>query len=295
VEAWNKKHPDQLIIEGDEIIQLDNIKFQHNSTMWMKYLQKHYRSATQVRNSNRSALVYIRRPAALQKEFDEIHPIKEIVTWKRPKHHVQIRFPQTSGDPTNLLGWQMVPGVQHDSGTSATVIKKVVPGSLTDLINEYNNWTAIAAGDLIVGVNGIDWEVFDKASDFYAVVDEALKEAGKKGPAAEPVDLVLERPEKDVRKVRQNMARGVHMNAKTMNHFKELRSTTTTEPPPKFGKRWDDPTRATDAADTHDDEPVTGASEDDDNDVIGGSEDEPTGGGEDSPDGAKDSSEDDAP
>jgi len=300
VEAWNIKHPDQLIIEGDEIVQLDNIKFQSNATMWLKYLQKHYRSATQVRNSNRSAQVYIRRPAALQKEFDETHPIKEIVTWKRPKHHVQIRFPQTTGDPTHLLGWQMVAGEQHDSGTSAIVIKKVVPGSLTDLINEYLNSTAIAAGDLIVGVNGVDWEVFDKASDFYAVVDEALKEAGKLGPDAEPVDLVLERPERDSRKVRLNMGRGVHMDPKMIRHFKEMRSTTTTEPPPKFGKRWDDPTRATDAAekDTHDDEPVTGASEDDDNDVAGASEDEPTGGGEDSPDGAKDAkedSEDDAP
>jgi len=301
VEAWNKKHPDQLIIEGDEIIQLDNIKFQSNSTMWLKYLQKHYRSATQVRNSNRSALVYVRRPAYLQKAFDETHPIKEIVTWKRPKHHVQIRFPQTTGDPTHLLGWQMVAGEQHDSGTSATVIKKIVPGSLTDLINDYLNSTyktAIAAGDLIVGVNGVDWEVFDKASDFYAVVDEALKEAGKLGPDAEPVDLVLERPERDSRKFRLNMARGVHMDAKMIRHIKEMRTTTTTEPPPRFGKRWNDPTRTTDAADTHDDEPVTGASEDDDNDVIGGSEDEPTSGGEDSPDGAKDAkeeSEDDAP
>jgi len=304
VEAWNKEHPDKLILEGDEILQLDNVRFHHNASSWMKTLQKHYRSATKVHNSNRSALVYIRRPRLNQEEFDATHPVKDIVTWRRPKHSVQLVFPQTSGDPAHLLGWDMLPGKESDRGSLATVIKKVRPGFLTDTINdehpETGDWKPIAAGDLIVEVNGLGWEKFDKASDFYAAVDEALKEAGKMGPAAEPVNLVLERPSKLVRKVRENMERGVHMSVGMHRYLEDQRTTTTTEMPPLFGERIDGPVgpEVKDKVTDKDEDEVTGASEDDDNDVLGASEEESTGASEDSPSGAKDvkeESEDDAP
>merc|ERR1719413_261910 len=35
VAAWNKEHPDQLLLEGDEILDFDAMKFHHNSTEWM--------------------------------------------------------------------------------------------------------------------------------------------------------------------------------------------------------------------------------------------------------------------
>jgi len=297
VEAWNKEHPERLVLEGDEIMQLDNVRFHHNSTIFLKTLQKHYRMATEVNNTNRSALVYIRRPRKVQEEFDALHPIKLIETWMRPKHSVQIAFPQASDDPSSLLGWQLLPGKETDRGSSAAVINRVGPddsdgmphvgrsaGSLTDTINAEQP-EAIAEGDLIVEVNGLGWELFDTASDYYEVVDEALRAAARRGPDAEPVNLVLERPTRLVRKVRQNMVRGTHVHWKMRRHFKELRTTTTTEKP------WlTDAKQATGATDKDE---VTGASEDDDDDVIGASED----GQGDVPDGAKDENEesDDAP
>jgi len=282
VEAWNKEHPDKLVLEGDEILQLDNIRFHHNSTSFLKTLMRHYRSATHVRNTNRSAVLYIQRPRQNQEEFDATHPVREVVTWKRPRHSVPIAFPQTSGDPTNLLGWQMLPSKDGDRGTLAAVINKVRPGSLTDKINAEHP-EAIAAGDLIVGVNGFGWEMFEKGSDFYAAVDGALKRAGRKGPNAEPVNLLVERPSMGVRNVRQNMERGVHMDAKMLKHFRELRTTTTTELPPLFGPTDTEPTDATQATGATDKDEVTGASEDGDNDVIGAGEDEPTSAGDNTP------------
>jgi hypothetical protein len=103
VERWNKEHPDKLILEGDEIMQLDNIRFHHNATHWLKTLLKHYRSAALVESTDRSALVYIRRPRSNQEEFDSTHPVREVVTWRRPKHSVQITFPQAGIG--NLMGW----------------------------------------------------------------------------------------------------------------------------------------------------------------------------------------------
>jgi len=299
VEAWNKEHPDKLILEGDEILQLDNVRFHHNSTSWLHTLSKHYRAARTVQNSNRSALVYIRRPRKNQEEFDETHPVKSIVTWKKPQHSVQITFPQAGSDPTHLLGWQMLPSKESDRGSLAALINKIRPGSLTDTINaehpEIN--TTIAAGDLIVEVNGFGWEKYDTANDFYAVVDEALKKAAKTGPGAEPVNLVLERRSKFVRNVRQNMERGVHMAGWMHKQFMEMRTTTTTELPPMFGSEGTDFTDPAIGASDDKDE-VTGASEDDDSDVVGASEEETSGASEDSPNGAKDAkeeSEDDAP
>merc|ERR1719221_40146 len=303
VEAWNRKNPDKLIIEGDEIIQLDNIKFRSNVTFWLKGLQKHYRSATVVRNTNRTALVYVRRPAKNQEEFDATHPFKDITTWKRPKHSLQLSFPETSSDPIQLLGWQ-VRYPESDNGTSAVVINWFRQNSsLTSKINAENP-EAIARGDLIVEVNGFAWEMYDKASDFYAVVEAALKEAALKGPQAEPVNLVLERPTKLVRRVRQNMERGVHMDKKMLRHLRELRTTTTTpeganwasDATPLAGADWRAKAKANakaKGAGASDEDEATGASQDDDNDVIGASED----GEEDLSSGAKDATEetDDTP
>jgi len=311
VEAWNKEHPDQLILEGDEIIQLDNIRFNHNSTLWQQGIQKHYRSATTVRNTNRSALVYIRRPAQVQAEFDATHPVKEIVTWSRPKHSVDITFPKASDeDLKKLTGWIMLPAMISDRGSLATRITDTEdPGLEVGLVNQINaeHPETINTGDRVVEVNGLRWEEYDSANDFYDVVDEALKEAAKKGPDAEPVKLVLERPIKFKKQIRSNMRRGVHMDAKILKHLREMRTTTTTELPPMPGSvPGSEGTKRTHsksayfshAIDATDKDEVTGASEDDeDSDVVGAGEDEPTGASEDSPSGAKDANEeaDDAP
>ncbi|CAK0870954.1 unnamed protein product [Prorocentrum cordatum] len=268
VERWNKLNPDKLILEGDEIMQLDNVRFHHNSTQWLKVLQKHYRSASAVESTNRTALLSIRRPRANQEEFDATHPIKEIVTWRRPRHSVQLTFPEKGIG--NLMGWQILPSKESDMGSSATVIKKVRDGGLAAQHGE-----EIAAGDLIVEIDGVSWEMYDKASDFFAVVDETIKAAERKGPEAEPVNLVLERPSKFVRKVRMNMERGVHIDAKILKHIRELRTTTTTELPPMFESMPTDGTNGAQGTDAKEKEEVTGASDDDDDDVIGAGEDDP--------------------
>jgi hypothetical protein len=272
VELWNKEHPDKLILEGDELMQLDNVRFHHNSTIFMKTLQKHYRSATGVGGTNRSALVYIRRPRANQEEFDAMHPVKDVVHWLRPKHSVEVTFPQ-AGIPN--MGWQLLSAKDTDSASGAPLIKKIRPGGLVDAINAEKP-ESIAAGDLITEIDGLGWEMYEKSSDFYAAVEQVLKDYARKGPESGPVNLVLERPKKLVRHVRANMERGVHIDAKMLRHMRELRTTSTTELPPMFGSDPNDQTKPTadDSASKNDkDDEVIGASEDDDNDVIGASED----------------------
>eukprot|EP00959_Pyramimonas_sp_CCMP1952_P399982 8380460-Pyramimonas_sp.AAC.1 len=46
VAAWNHEHPDELILEGDEIMKVDNVVFHHSSSTFEKTLRQHYRKAS---------------------------------------------------------------------------------------------------------------------------------------------------------------------------------------------------------------------------------------------------------
>mmetsp|Transcript_11931 Transcript_11931/g.32355 ORF Transcript_11931/g.32355 Transcript_11931/m.32355 type:complete len:743 (-) Transcript_11931:249-2477(-) len=253
VAAWNHEHPDELILEGDEIMKVDNVVFHHSSSTFEKTLRQHYRKASAVEATKRSALVSIRRPREVQDAFDAVHPVQDIVAWQRPQHLVTLEFDQV-GNPTSLLGWQIVHGRETDSGESGPMkIKKVKPKGIVSEWNERHRDRSIAPGDEIVEVNGISWELYETAHEFADLVQSVLESAASKGPGGEPVELTLQRSTKYVRHVRKNMEHGVHMR---------VTAVTTSEGPQFHGYP-----NATD----DDDDDVTGAEDDSDGVLLDGS------------------------
>jgi len=285
---WNKKNADQLILEGDEILRVDKVVWQHNSTKFMKNLKRLFRGtiAADASNKSWSVLLAIRRPRAVQNAFDEAHPVKEIVSWSSTNTSVAIRFNRTG--EANLLGWKLSP--KSATGVEGPIlVEKIRTTGLVAEWNAENPDNTISPSDQIVALNGISWDKHASAKEFYDAVQTALADAGHKGPEGDAVQLTLERPVQSVKSYRENLEHGVH----TVYHVKA-----TTTPAPEVGTdtadkhvgATDDSADVTGAED--DDKPV-GAEEDSDG-VIGAVEDDdkPVGAEEDS-DGVIGAAEDD--
>jgi hypothetical protein len=265
---WNKNHPDQLILEGDEILKVDKVMWQHNSTIFMKNLRRHFRDSQSADASNKSwsVALSIRRPRPVQNAFDEAHPMKENVSWNGTKYSVALRFNRTG--EANLMGWKL-------SNKSATgvdgpvLIEKIRATGLVAEWNAENPNKTILASDQIVALNGTSWDKYASAQKFYDAIQTALTAAGHAGPEGDAVQLTLERPVRSVSFYRQGLEYGVH----TVYH---LHSTTTPAPDdttyyPTYTA--DTQTGATDHGAEEDSDGVIGATEDDDDKPVGAEED----------------------
>jgi len=306
---WNKKNADKLILEGDEILKVDKVLWQHNSTTFMKNLKRHFKATLEANSSDPSwsVVLAVRRPRPVQNAFDETHPVQEIVSWSRTNNSVALRF-NKSGE-TNLLGWKLSPGAKSATGVDGPVLVEKVRG--TGLVAEWNAENpdkAINSSDQIVTLNGVAWDKYASAQEFYDAVQTALTTAIHAGPAGDAVQLTLERPVRSVQYHRQNMEHGVH----TVYH---VHATTSPAPDAAIDTAYkqvgakDDSADATGATDegkpvgaeedsdgvigaTEDDDKAVGA-EDDSDGVIGASEDDQATGAEEDSGGVTGASEDD--
>ncbi|CAK0833775.1 unnamed protein product [Prorocentrum cordatum] len=306
---WNKKHADQLILEGDEILKVDKVLWQHNSTTFMKNLKRHFKATleTDANNKSWSVVLAVRRPRPVQTAFDEVHPVQEIVSWSRTNTSVAFRFNRTG--ETNLLGWKLSPGAKSASGVEGPVlVEKVRSTGLVAEWNAENPDKTVSSSDQIVTLNGMTWDKYASAQEFYDAVQTALTAAIHAGPAGDVVQLTLERPVQSVQYHRLNMEHGVH----TVYH---VHATTSPAPDAAIDTAYkqvgakDDSADATGATDegkpvgaeedsdgvigaTEDDDKAVGA-EDDSDGVIGASEDDQATGAEEDSGGVTGASEDD--
>jgi hypothetical protein len=260
VSDWNKEHPDNLILEGDELMKIDNITFHHNSSLFIANVRQHFWAEMRGKGTDRSVSISIRRPRAIQDAFDEAHPIKEIEVWSKPKHRVTLQIKPELADH---LGWEIAQAEDNDSGSGGVVVKSIHDTGLVSRWNERHttHGQSIAPGDHIVEVNGASWELYDTAKDFSDLVLSELR-------SGELVRLVLERPVRSVMQFRTNMELGVHMEGQAS------KAMTTTELPP-LEVQSDSAVGATDdgdqagAADDADDADSAAGAAEDDSDFIG--------------------------
>jgi len=266
---WNKKHPDQLILEGDEVLKVDKVIWQHNTTTFMKNLKRHFRDtlAAEASNKSWSVVLSIRRPRPVQNAFDEAHPVKEIASWKTTNYSVALRFNRMG--EANLVGWKLSP--KSATGVEGPVlVEKVRATGLVADWNAENPSKTILVSDQIVALNGISWDKYASAQEFHDAVQTALTAAGHAGSEGDAVQLTIERPVQSVKSSRLNMEHGVH----TVYH---VHATTTTAAPEVIPDWVDKQVGATDkSADVTgatDDEKPVGAEEDSDG-VIGATEDD---------------------
>jgi len=264
---WNMNNADQLILEGDEILKVDKVMWQHNSTIFMHNLKRHFRAtlAAETSNPEWSVALSIRRPRPVQDAFDQAHPLKEIVSWNRTNYNVALRFNRTG--EANMLGWKLSPKSATDV-EGPVLVEKVRATGLVAEWNAENPDNAILPSDQIVTLNGITWDKYASAQEFYDAVHTTLTAATHDGPAGDAVLLTLERPVQSVKSYRLNMEHGVHMDAS------QATSTPAAEGSPDTADKQvgakDDSADVTVATD--DDKPV--GAEDDSGGVIGASEDD---------------------
>jgi len=260
---WNTNNADKLILEGDEILKVDKVAFQHNSTTFLKNLKRHFKGvlAAETGNGLWSVALSVRRPRPVQEAFDQAHPVKEIVSWNRTSTSVVLRVNTAGG--ANLLGWKLSPGVE-----GPVLVEKVRGAGVVADWNAENPGKAILPSDQIVTLNGLTWDKYASAQEFYDAVQTALATAVHEGPAGNGIQLILERPVKSVRYYRENMEHGVHMDA----------SLVTTTPaaedsPDTADKQVGAKDNSADVTGATDDDKPVGA-EEDSGDVIGASEDD---------------------
>ncbi|CAK0810286.1 unnamed protein product [Prorocentrum cordatum] len=220
---WNRDHPGSLILEGDELMKVDSIAFQHNSSVFIANVKRHFWAATRVPETNRSTYVSVRRPRAIQDAFDEAHPIKDIQVSSDTQQRITLQFRSELADH---LGWQIAPTEDTDSGNSGVVVKAIDQTGLVSRWNEGHPDQSIAPGDHIIEVNGASWELYDTDKEFFNLVLSELQPDGHERSAGELLQLTLERRVRSVMQFRTNMEFGVHMQAQVSA------AKTTTELPP---------------------------------------------------------------
>jgi len=260
VALWNADHPDDLILEGDELLKIDNIvTFHHNVSTFLSRLDQHFKNAQTVKATRRSLLLRIQRPRPVQDAFDREHPVEEVEEVSRQPLEAQLQFDAVQRDESetkrglsHVLGWEL------DESGGTIQVKSILEEGLVTRWNDINDsLDRILPGDEIVAVNG---ETLWNTQEFSETLWNTLASAGRLGPKGAPVRLSLARNNRRVRRNRQNMENGVHMDCVGC-------TTTTTEPPPWVEGQFDYVVRgAQESGHTPD---RYGA---DDDDVIGASE-----------------------
>jgi len=236
VHVWNTDNPDELVLEGDELLTIDTIvTFHNNASTFMSRLNQHFKNAQSVKAAKRSLLLHIQRPRPVQDAFDREHPVEEVEEiMSRQRHEVHLPFDAVQQDESGtkreldesgakldlskLLVWDL------DEG-GAIRVKNLHQEGLLTRWNAMHPDQQILLGDEIVAVNGNSMENYASTMQFAETVWDELIFAGRPGPEAAPVRLSLLRPVWLKRHVRQNMENGVHMDCVGC-------TTTTPEPPP---------------------------------------------------------------
>jgi len=231
---WNQLHNDSLILEGDEIIKVGKVIWHNNATAFITNIEKQIKAAQAPKATNKSIILAIRRPRAVQEAFDEAHPFEELESCKMVKNSIKFTFQEKEED--RPLAWKLTPGAKSETGVEGPVLIEKIwgPVGLVARWNTVHIGRKIEAGDKIVTLNGVSWDKYGSAKEFSDAVQNVLSTFSNAGTSGEPVRLVLERPVCGTRNHRLNMEHGVHMendvSQVTTTSFAEDRSDVAEEP-----------------------------------------------------------------
>jgi hypothetical protein len=303
VAVWNQEHPDDLVLEGDELLKVDTIiTFHRNSSNFMSRLDQHFKNAQKAEATNRSLLVRIQRPRPVEEAFNEAHPMEKVEKVESMNtFSIDLQFDavqEVEGGATTKGSSLTSSGTKRkkeetDESWSNRELKHFLGWELdekgipqvtalrTDGVvvrwNQRHPDQQILPDDQIIEVNG-DTVNGPEFSDKFR---STLKSAGRLGYEGAPVHLVLQRANRVMSYVRQNMENGVHMECIGC-------TTTSAEPPPFVEGQYDSPVPS--VQEGQHDSPAPEAQESGhkpdrygaaDDDVIGASEDDVIGASDD--------------
>lgn len=176
---WNAAHPDDVILQGDQILKVNNIFWDHDSTVFTSSIGQQFAQSRSPGSSGTLALL-IRRPWPVQEAFDMARATQELSSWKNKSFTTLFRFhrslPGAAG--VEAIGWQL-----EAKGTEApVVVSKVWKEGLVAEWNAQNPTSAIEPKSQVVQVNNIVWQEGSNSSEFMRSIAEALEDAAHDGP-----------------------------------------------------------------------------------------------------------------
>jgi len=176
---WNSAHPDDLILQGDQILKVNNVSWDHNSTVFASSIGRQLARSRSPGSGGTLALL-IRRPWPVQEAFDMARATQELGVWKNKSFTTLFRFHRSlpGAEGVEAIGWQL----EADGNEAPVVVSKVWKEGLVAEWNAQNPASAIEPKSQVIQVNDVVWRVGSNSSDFMRSITEALENAAHDGP-----------------------------------------------------------------------------------------------------------------
>lgn len=199
VAEWNKANPGMMIMEGDEIIKVNDLQDQNSRVSEARIVDQIEASRSTAPGAKRTLGLAVRRPrreeAKILGLLERATPAQEApsVDPASPKQplEVSVRFPQpTSNMPAlKAMGWKLA--IHGDSGR--VVVKNVEKEGLLAQWNAEHPSMAVEPSDQVIQVDGAVWKEGSNPGDFLRKIAEALTAASLEGPGR-ALRLALAKP-----------------------------------------------------------------------------------------------------
>lgn len=176
---WNSAHPVDLILQGDQIIQVNNVFWDPNSTVFASSIGQQFARGRSPGSSGTITFL-IRRPWPVQEAFDMARATQELSLWKNKSFTTLFRFHRSlpGAEGVEAIGWQL----EAKGNEAPVVVGKVWKEDLVAEWNARNPASAIEPKSQVVQVNNVVWRVGSNSSEFMSNIADALESAAHEGP-----------------------------------------------------------------------------------------------------------------
>jgi len=193
VQDWNTANPGKDVHVGDEIIQVNDIQWHHNTPDFVKRISGQFKAGRNLApGANEMYTLYIQRPVqqshkryAMQREdaHQKAYPVEFDAEIPAPPSGLSM-----SASENEVMGWQLYAKNDWDPVS----IGKLTPDGVIAAYNEANPDKVIVAGDEIVKVNNVAWH--HSASIFRKRISQKCELFRKQASGSEPLVLSIRRP-----------------------------------------------------------------------------------------------------
>jgi len=184
MQTWNKAHPDNAILVGDQIMKVNDILWHHNSQMFAERIKNQYKAYKDYKAGAKKVLTLaIQRPRR-QKET-RFQSQREDLHRQMYSREFSVDLPFVKNQS---IGWTLNATVDWNPVTVASVSST----GLVALWNQENPENRIYPGDEIIMANNVTWHHNTKA--FNHRIDTMLRRAVSQSNSKVAITLRIQRP-----------------------------------------------------------------------------------------------------
>jgi len=179
---WNAAHPDDLILKGDQILKVNNVFWDHDSTVFASVIGQQFARSRSPGPPGTLELL-VRRPWSVQEAFDVARATQELNLWKNKSFTTPFRFQMsrrgTEGGGMEAMGWQL-----EAKGKQAPVVVSTVwkPPSVVAEGSFQNPAATVEPKGQIVKMNNVTCRPSSSSNEFTKSILGALQDAALDRP-----------------------------------------------------------------------------------------------------------------